>query len=197
MAMTLPWTMRLSTERGSLMRDLNLIIGVSCSGIIATTAFLLAVLYDGGSGGLIVFAFFKVHSYARKEAGVARQDKIERRQQFKRRVAQAVFVALPGRECAAFIVPNLDQIEAGIVVIAAEIEFADIMFVELTRELQRLLGGLGLEVAEGVVGGGEKLGSVGLGRCSGCLAGWDPDPVAGRQVRSRQQDRTPDLRPQF
>jgi hypothetical protein len=57
-------------------------------------------------------------------------------------------------------VPNIDLIEAGVVIVAAKIEIDEVVVIKLTRELQRLLGRLGFEVAAGVVRGGEKLGAI-------------------------------------
>jgi hypothetical protein len=50
--------------------------------------------------------------------------------QFSGGLTQAVIVALPRCECAAFVVPNLDVIEAGIVVAAAKIKLDKIVFEE-------------------------------------------------------------------
>jgi hypothetical protein len=91
------------------------------------------------------------------------QDELERREQFRRRLAQSIIVAFPRGERAALAAPDLDLIEAGIVVVAAEVEFDEIVLVEPAGELERLLQRLGLEVADGVVGGGEKFGAVRFG----------------------------------
>jgi hypothetical protein len=80
-----------------------------------------------------------------------------------RGLAQAVVVAYPCSEGAALAVPDLDLIEAGIIVVAAKIELDEVVFVELTGKLQSLLRRLGFEVAEGIVRGGEIFGSVSLG----------------------------------
>jgi hypothetical protein len=76
-------------------------------------------------------------------------------EQFRHRLTQAIVVAFPRSERAALIVPDLSPVEAGIV-IAAEINLADVVGVELGGELERLLRRLGREIADRIVGGGEK-----------------------------------------
>ena len=49
-------------------------------------------------------------------------------------------------------------------VVAAKVEFDEVVFVEPAGKLQGLLRRFSLKVAKGIVGHGEKFGSVGCGR---------------------------------
>jgi hypothetical protein len=120
---------------------------------------------------LIALTFHKICDGAAEEIGVMRQDELERRQQFRRCLAQAVVVAFPRGERAVLVVPDLDLIEAGIVVVAAKIELDQIVLEKLSCQLQCLLWRFGFEVATGVVGRGEKFGAVGAG-CRLGNRGW-------------------------
>lgn len=90
-----------------------------------------------------------------------RQNELERREQFQRCPAQTVVIAFPGSERAALVVPDLDLVDTGIVVVAAEIQLDQIVLVKLASEFKRLLRRFGFEIADGVVGRGEKFGAVG------------------------------------
>jgi hypothetical protein len=71
-------------------------------------------------------------------------------------LTQAVVVARPRRERDAFVVQNLDLIETGVVVVAAEIKIDKVVVVELASELQGLLRRLGFKEARRIIRRGKN-----------------------------------------